>query len=233
MNSDYRPASNRPDDDITDELIMGENISQKVKLLCHLRKTPLVLYGLFVEVTRQMYVNDLNFPIDVCAKWDKDLNKTKIWIDTEFKWEDESPSFRPAIYIRLGAIQYKSVTGRHDALYSQDLVQGETHYSRSGTGTFTLVHIGHSKGESVALAGASLDFLDAFSTVIRDDLNFTTFELITTNPMTVDKEAREKYRSEVVIAFAFEDSWSLKLESPKLKRIVFRAGQATLDGAML
>lgn len=233
MNSDYRPASNRPDDDIKDELLMGEYTAQQTKLLCHIRKTPIVLYGLFVEILRQMYVNALNLPIDVCATWDKDPRKTKIWIDTEFKWEDESPNFRPAIYVKLGAIQYKSITGRHDSLYSQDLVQGEMHYSRSGAGTVTYVHIGHSKGESVALAGSTLDFLDAFATVIRDDLNFTTFELITTNPMTVDKEAREKYRSEVVIAFSFEDSWSLKLESPKLKRIVFKAGQEMLDGAML
>lgn len=233
MNSDYRPASNRPDDDITDKPLMGEFTAQETDLLCHLRKTPIVLYGMFVEITRQMYVNALNLPIDVCARWDKDPTKTKLWIDTDFKWEDESPAMRPAIYIKLGSITYKSITGRHDALYSVDLVQGETHYSRSGEGTATWVHIGSSKGESVALAGATLDMLDAFATVIRDDLLFTTFQLVTTNPIVIDKEAKERYRSEVVMAFAFEDSWSLKMESPKLKRIVFKAGQELLDGVTL
>ena len=229
MTEDFRPASNRPNDKITDKLIMGDDLAQEEGLLCHIRKTPLVLYGMFVNITQQLYGSDINLPIDVCAKWDKDPTKTKIWIDTEYKWEDESPAFRPAIYIKLGQITYKSVTGRHDALYSVDLVQGEQLFSRSGAGTATWVHIGSSKGESVALAGATLDFLDGFATVIRDDLNFQTFQPASLNATVVDKEAKERYRSEVVMEFMFEDNWAIKLESPKLKRIVFMAGQQILD----
>jgi hypothetical protein len=219
--------------DVPDTDFHDREMAERVKLIAQLRKTPIVLYGIFLELARQFYSDSNNIPIDVVAVWEPDVLKTGIWIDTEYKWEDETPEFRPAIYVKLGAIKYDSLTGRHDGMTGMDLEQGEYHFSRNGTGTVSWVHIGRSKGEAVILAGATLDYLDAFSRVIRDDFCFQTFEVVGLSPMALDKESKERYRSIITASFSFQDTWSLKLESQKLKRLVFNAGQGlTVNGIL-
>lgn len=210
---------------VTDKRLMDEGISEKLDLLCHIRKTPQVLYGMFVDLTRQFYANSDNLPIDACAVWDSDPSKTKLWIGTEYEWEDGAPEFRPAIYIKLDTLSYKSLTGRSDSQMRMDLEEGESQFTRNGTGIASWVHVATTKGEAAVLCGTTLDYLDAFSKVIRDDLCFQTFEVVSTNPMQVDKESRERWRSVVAVSYSFQDTWTLKTESPKLKRVVFIARQ--------
>jgi hypothetical protein len=211
----------------------AEGIAEKISLLCHIRKTPNVLYGMFLELTRQFYSDHNNIPIDTCAHWDPDPTKSSIWIDEEMEWDEENIEKRPAIYIKLGNITYKSLTGRHDSRMGVDLEQGEYKQSRNGEGTVTWVHIGSSKTEAAILAGSTLDYIDAFSWVIRDDLRFQTFELSSISPMAYEKESKERFRSVVTAAFTFQDTWTIKLESPKLKKVLFNAGQGLIVRGIL
>jgi len=227
-----RLASNTPLP-VEDKRLMDEGVAEKVKLLCHIRKTPMVLYGIFLELTRQFYSDRDNLPIDTCAVWDPDKTKTKIWIDTEHRWEDEAPELRPAIYIKLSTINYKSITGRHDSRMSMDLEEGEYRFSRNGKGTVSWVHVGSNKGEAATLAGATLDYLDGVSWVIKQDFNFQTFEIMSLSPLQLDKESKERYHSVVTASFSFQDTWSVKRESPKLKRIVLRARQGLINHGIL
>ena len=125
----------------------------------------------------------------------------------------------------MAQLTYKGVSGRHDGAVGMDLEQGEYYYAREGSGTVTFNHVGSTKSESAAFAGATLDFLDGFGSVIKDMFKFDIFELASLSPIQLDKESRERYRSIVAVNFVFQDTWTLKLESPKLKRLVFRAGQ--------
>ena len=212
---------------------MDEGISERVAILCHIRKTPMVLYGMFLELTRQFYSNGNNLTNDLCATWDADPAKTQVWIDTEYVWNEEVVEFRPAIYIKLGPITYASITGRHDSLYHVDLEQGEYHFTRSGTGTAMWVHVGSNKAEAAILSGTTLDYLDAFSRIIKQDFKFETFEVAQMGALETEKESKERYRSTVTVSYSFQDTWALKLESPKLKRVVFNAGQSLLDRGIL
>jgi len=211
---------------IEDQEIYDEELLERIRLLSHVRKTPEVLYGIFLEVTRQMYSTEANLTFGVQDRvWKPRDEDTDIWIDTEFEWEDKNPEFRPAVYIKLGGLTYKSKTGRHDSLADMDLEEGEYLFSRNGSGSVTWVHIGKSKGESVALNSNTLDYVDGLSRIIRNDFCFETFELTSVNPMSLDKESKERYRSSVTASFTFQDTWGVKLESPKLKRIVINAGR--------
>lgn len=212
-----------------DATLMTADDQARIALLGNLRKTPIVLYGIFLELTRQFYSDADNLPLNVQQTWNQDAKLSKIWIDTEYRWEDDNPEFRPAIYLKLGELQYSSLSGRHDSKVGMDLEEGEYHYQRSAAGTISWVHVARSKGESVMLAGATLDYLDALSDIIRCDFCFDTFELATLTPMQLDKESKERYRSVVTCKFTCSDSWAVKQESPKLKRIVFDAGRG-LDG---
>jgi hypothetical protein len=216
--------------EVVDGRLMDLDTANRLELLCHIRKTPNVLYGMFSEIIKQFYSNEDNLPIELPSDsiWDPDPAKTQIWIDTELKWDPESIEHRPAIYVELSQITYKPTAGGHDGAIGMDLEQGEYHFSRTGNGTVSFNHVGNTKGESAALAGATADFLDGFGKVIKDSLNFEIFEIVGLSPISLDKESRDRYRSIVAVNYVFQDTWSLKLESPKLKRLIFRAGQNLL-----
>jgi hypothetical protein len=210
---------------VQDKQIMDKDLGNEVNLVSHVRKTPLVLYGIFVELARQFYSDINDLPIAVEQTWNEDPKLTKIWIDTEYKWEDENPELRPAIYIKLSDIQYKTYTEKSTSLIAVDLQEGEYHHQRVGMGSVQFVHIGRTKGEGVILAGTTMDYMDSLSLTIRDDFCFDTFEAGAIAPITLDKESKERYRSVVTMKFSFQDNWAIKMESPKLKRIVINAGE--------
>jgi len=224
--------SNLPNN-IQDSAFYDSDVAEAVKLIGHVRKTPLVLFGIFVELARQFYVEDNNIPIETTVTWSPIPEKTKIWIDTEYRWEDENPEFRPAIYVKLSNVAYTSTTGRHDSKARMDLEQGEYIFSRTGSGTVSWVHIGRKKGEAVVLAGATMDYLDAFSWAIKRDFCFETFSVTEVSPLYMDKESQERYKSVVTASFSFRDDWRLKLESPKLKRVVINAGQGIVASGIV
>lgn len=215
--------------DIADLPVEPQDVASRASLLGNIRKTPIVLYGIFTEICRQFYSDAANLPLDVVKVWNPDVKKTAIWIDTEYKWEDATPEFRPAIYVKLGDISYSSLTGRKDSWMGVNVEEGESKFSRNGNGQVSWIHVARSKGEAVVLAGATLDYLDALSKIIKDDFCFQSFELVSLSPLALDKESKERYRSVVTAAFTFQDTWTLKMESPKLKRIVYEAGQSVLD----
>ena len=211
---------------IEDQEIYPESMLDRVRLIGQIRKSPELLYGMFLELTRQMYSEAANLTFGTDYKlWKPDVKETGIWIDTDYEWEDKDPEFRPAIYVKLGEIRYKSAAGWKHSQISMDLEEGVYNYARYGEGVVSWIHIGQSKGETVSLCSATLDYIDALSRVIRDDFCFETFEVTSASPLTLDKESRERYRSMITAAFTFQDAWSIKLESPKLKRLVFNAGR--------
>lgn len=206
---------------IQDATILAKEILDRARPICHIRRTPLVLRGMLVEVTRRLYSEAETLPVGVETVYDEDPRKSRIWIDADFVWEDEHPEFRPAIYVKLSPLQYRSLTGRRDGRMHMDLEQGEYFHTRNGVGTATWIHVGRTAGEACQLAGVTLDYLDALGPVIKQDLSFESFHLVGSGPLAmVARESRERYTDMVSVAFAFQDTWSLKYESPKLKRLV-------------
>jgi hypothetical protein len=219
---DLRP--NRPVE-IPDTPLHEKPLLERIWPLAHMRKTPNVLYGIFTELTRQFYANRYNLPLDVDFVYSSDPAETQLWIGEGYRWEDENPELRPAIYLKLAGLQYKTATGRHDSFHRMDLETGEKYFSRLGQGTVTWVHVGRLGGEALSLCGSTLDWVDGLSSVIRDDFCFETLELVAADPdpKPGDDESKERWRTTVTVAFTFQDTYRLKLESPKLKRVVFDA----------
>lgn len=197
--------------------------------LRQIRKTPLVLYGTFLELTRQLYSGNPDIGVPANWRWNQDVNKTKIWIDTEYEWEDTGSTIRPAIFISLSPIKYKPTAGMPRSMTYIDVQKAQYDYNRTGAGEVSWVHIGRTKGEGVKLLETTLDYMDAFSDVIRKDFGFDRFEVIAAQPTQVVKEEKERIRSTLTAHFEFQDTWTLKLESPKLKEITINAGRSILD----
>lgn len=206
------------------------------ELICEMRKTPTVLYGIFVELLQQFWrVRREDWQTEDGGRlfttpdvsWDPDPKKTRMWIDTELRWEATHPEFRPAIYVALSPIQYGTLDGSKDGLTRRDIQEAEYHYTRTGTGQVSFVHVGSSSGEACTLADATMDYLDAFSPVIRDDFCFNWFRLASRTPMqSAQKDSKEKYTSTITFEYMFTDAWMLKMETPKLKSLVIRTEDA-------
>lgn len=220
---------------VKDAEIMPQHEMGGHEMLRHIRKSPTVIYGIFTEIVRQFYMDAGNHGFGTpTAVWDPDPDKTQIWIDTELEWEDKHPELRPAIYIQLGPITFKSLSGRSDGLMGGRTSNSEQYFTRSGSGTVSFVHIGGTAGEACALADSTMDYLDAFGKVIRDDFCFTSFALTQREARKqMPKESKERYGSVVTCAFETQDRWTLKLESQLLKVLAFRAGQRLLDGGIV
>lgn len=226
--------SNRPII-IPDQEIQPAHSYGAYELICHLRKTPTVLYGIFVEVVRQFYSDEQNMPRSAKGvHWNKDPKKSTLWIDSELRWEDDHPNVRPAIFVALSPITYTSLTGRADGLMGGDIAEAESEFTRSGSGSVTFRHLGQTDGEACVLADATMDYMDAFSSTIRDDFCFTKLNLSGRVPLVKRTgESGERWGSSVEIAFEFQDTWTIKLESQKLKRFSFNAGQGIVASGIV
>ena len=225
--------SNKPIE-LSDKELQAYHDVHGWELICQVRKTPTVLYGIFLEIVRQFYADPGNLPI-TCPKkvWTPD-DKSTIWIDTINTWEDKHPEFRPAIYVEIGSLTYASLTGRKDGFIGGSRPSAELDFSRSGTGTVSYVHIAGSAGEAVALADATLDYMDAFGQVIRDDFCFNSFALTERVPLKqMPKESKERYGSVVTMSFTFQDTWTLKPEAQHLKVLSFNARQALVSNGIV
>ena len=216
---------------LKDKAVHTKADASRTCLIYEQRRSPIMLYGMFIELTRTIYSDADNLPLNFKRVWAEkpEDNKTQVWIDANYIWNDAQVQFRPAILIGLGGLGYRSTSGQPDGRVAMDIEQGEKWYSRTGSGTVTWTHIGRTRGESLAAAETTFDYLDGLSPIIRKDLCFDTFFTQSIQPLVVLPESRERFGSIVAAAFTWRETWSIKLESPKLKRIVFNAGQGLFD----
>ena len=211
---------------VQDKRLMDVGISDRVRLICHLRKTPNLLSGLFLESVRAFYSDSDNLPIDVCKPWSPDPRQTQIWIDTAYAYNDANPEFRPLIYVKLSPLQYRSTTGQPDSVVGMDLREAEYHFEREGKGQVEFVHLGSTADETAVLVGATLDYFDAMAYVMKQDFNFKALEVVSASGMDeIKTEDRDRFKGTVALGFVFTDTFTLKRESPKLKRVIWRLGE--------
>jgi len=189
--------------------------------LAGVRKDPMVLYGMFTELTRQLFSVD-GFS-DV--KWSADPKQSGIHIAPEYVWEDVELEKRPAVFISLQPLVYKSYTDKHGGKVAMDLKEATYDYARRIEGSVQWIVIGETKGEALKIGTDILNYVDVFSDVIAKDFCFEEFGVTQFTPVAVVKEARERIRTTLTARFVAQETWSLKLESPKLKEIHFHTGQ--------
>ncbi len=193
-----------------------------VEHICELRKNAQVLYSIFVTILRVIYSNKdgrtFGCP-DVL--WNRDSQKTELWIDTELRWEDQRPDFTPAIYVSLGELQYEfppTLDMRGRTFLSHD---AERHYERTVSGAVTFIHVADTAGSACSLADNTENYLSMLQDQLADEYCFDHFVVTGRAPRqkkeTAQSEGKGKYISTVTAKFDFTDAWNVKIESPILK----------------
>jgi len=233
---------------VTYPQLQSKEVAQETNLVHHVRKTPLLLSGIFLELMRTYYSDSGNLPQGINYTWSpvssvvvdsfrtsgnhevlkkavETLPEKTVVIEPEFDEEFTILEKRPGIWVHIGDIDYtntsKSMQGR-SAQIGMDLKEAEYLNSREGSTIVYFTHIGRTKGEALSFATATLDYLDAFSAIITNDFCFERFAPIKiTKPSSV-KEARRRYVCSVICTLSFQDTWTIKRESPKLRAVEMR-----------
>lgn len=201
------------------------------ELICELRKTNMVLYGLFTNMVREfyMYVSPyIEGAPDV--KWDRDKQQSRMWIDTELNWDAGHPEFLPAIYIKLSPVQYANPFGQGGvpATRGINLKDGIYSYVRHASTQVTFVHVGNNAGEACSLCDNTRAYLSDFAPKIAKDYVFSKFfENQATAIQQYKPDSKERYSSSAVFTAEWEETVSLKLESPILRSIDVESLQTT------
>jgi len=192
------------------------------ELICQLRKTNMVLYGLFVELVREFYRFQTPYIVGAPdVRWDKDPQKTGIWIDSELTWNASHPEFVPAVYVKLGGVQYGSPFGEGSPV-SSGMVLKDAIYSstRTGRGSVSFVHIGGTPGEACMLCDNTRAYLSDFSSKIARDFVFSKFyENGASAIQQYQPDSKEKWQSTTTFGIEWHEVTKIKLESPILRSV--------------
>lgn len=215
-----------------------------------IRRTPKVVRGILVELTREMYrPENALFPDQPYAYVDSSVGtglqggrgpdgecievpeSNRVWINSSMVYEDQNPSHRPAIFVQLQPFQFANIPSlQNSSQIGFDLKTATSEHGRRVSGSAQIVHLGQTLAQTDDLLAHSLDLFDAFSSVIRDDLCFKTFDVTQAIPPTLDQpEEREAFKGVLVIQFSFEDAWTLKQEAPILRRVVLNARHEAMN----
>lgn len=192
------------------------------ELICELRKTNMVLYGLFVELVREFYRFQTPYIIGVPdVRWDMDPRKTGIWIDSELNWNPSHPEFVPAIYVKLGDVQYGGVLGPGQPLPSGMILKDAVYKRvRNGQTTVSFVHVGATPGEACMLCDNTRAYLSDFAFAIRRDFEFSKFyEQAATPIRQYQPDSKEKWQSSSTFQVEWNEETGVKLESPILRSV--------------
>lgn len=191
------------------------------ELICEMRKTSLFLYDAFTELVRKIYRDNLDLLVGTpTRRWGRTPQHDGIWIDTELNWKPANPDFLPAVYVKLGQVQYSSATGNVNTMAGMDLENGVYEYSRIGSGQVTFVHVARTSGEAVALCDNTRYYLSDFGAQIADDLCLSKFFESGVQPLSpAPKDSKETYLSSAAFSFEFFEEWRIKHESPILRSV--------------
>ena len=206
------------------------------ELICELRKTNMVLYGLFVELVRELYRFESPYIVGCPdVKWDPDPQKTGIWIDSELNWNPEHPEFLPAIYVKLGGVQYSSLYGAGQPTMSGMILKDAVYkIVRNAATQVTFVHVGGNAGEACMLCDNTRSYLSDFSMPIRRDMVFSKFyEAQATALQQTKPDSKERWQSTATFNVEWAEETSLKLESPILREITIEALQDRIKYGIL
>jgi len=196
-----------------------------------LRKSSQVLAGMFVEIAKTAWSENSDF-IETFPKnirYSDDLTKSHLDIDLEYNFTELKKDPSCLIGIKVGTIVFSPTPGANrDGQTGQSDSTNERYYSRTAKGTVTFAHVGTSDGQSIALGDSTLEFIEAYAGVLRHHFGFNQFAVVQRTPIAEKPRkfyGRERYASEVVVAFEFETTWQVVEECAKLQEIFFNPGQ--------
>jgi hypothetical protein len=196
------------------------------QLIKPLRKSPLILTGIILQVLRQWFANNS----DQFKYTDEKVN-SKIDISPSYNWEPDRTQSRPGLYIKRGTYMPKGMgrAGMEDLLRLN--IKAESDYLVLPVCPVTVFCVGKLPGEVESLAWEAAQLLIAMSPYIKKDFNFLSFNVDQVGEIGQIEEYKEFWTVPIGIATSFSEDWRIKEAAPLLKRTLVDA-YTTLIGVL-
>jgi len=192
-------------------------IPELVSNLCTKGWRPIMITGLLRDLLVTHFQPRLIADTDLRDLiWREGAAETKILIESVHRWRGELTGFRPAILVKrnayrnlkLGIGNRKGTDGR-----------GMNRYSTFWVGSHTVFCLHESGAGADILATEVASELTEFAPEVQRKLGLKKWSPTEVGEIAEVEEARETYVVPVVVGWAYEQTWTLELESPKLRRI--------------
>lgn len=206
-----------------------ENRFTKLSSLCSFGVTPLILTGALRQIFCQHFSDTDNLINETIRTtllregvW-QEGPETGIVIESLSRWRPEITNARPGIIIKAGEWTWMRV-GIGDQSGVDDR-SGRRTFMGFWQGSHTIFALGNEGAETQILAAEVAKLLLWFGPVIADQLCLQRFLVVSIGELAALKESSENYVVPVTVAYVASENWFLDADTPRLKRIVFRASE--------
>lgn len=201
-----------------------------ISMIPQIRRSPLILYGMFLELTRSLYSFEDNL-YPPARTWSATNEKDHLFIDPSYKWDDKNIDRVPAIYIDIGDLTVSSDPvkgiGSHGTHF--DLAEGVDYREHVVGGSVVWAHIGDTRAECLLYQSITYDLIAGLSFTIKRDFCLEKFDVRGILKPRLQSDEPRTYVSEVQATFQFREPYALKRETPKLKQITVEAAASSVE----
>ncbi len=190
----------------------------------NLRKTPLVLTGIFVELLRLHFSSNKGQ-----FRYTNDPVKTDLLIEASYNWDPEKANKRPACYVKRGNLSYTKLV--IDNLQHIAHIEGSETYVKSCRGNYTLLCICENIGTTERLSEEVSELFLAYESKIREEFDFKEIHVEALGEISVLKGYQNLYVVPVILSFFFTEAWQIILPQLKLGKIVYQLDLPSMDKA--
>jgi len=211
-------------------------IDPEPSALCTIGRPPLVMTGAMLWILRRHFADENNI-VDPNLKaylWHKEATDTSIMIEAVTKWAGQPTQIvqsRPAILVKrntYGRVKMglgdkymsggKSPVDNLDNLGDNALDTG-TRFEVLIAGSHTVFCLGGTGAEAEAVGTEVFFELLEFTPLIRRDLGLNKFQVMELGGVSKLEESKEHWVVPVVVTYAFNHTWTLTEDAPKLKGV--------------
>ncbi len=191
--------------------------------LCSLGQRPYLMTGGLVQAMRQHFAaRDLIAdPVLKECVWTPEQD-SGIVVESITRWLPDVSNRRPAIVVKRNDFSVLSL-GINDELQGWYSADGNEYYTTFLRGSHTMFCLANEAGECERLGCEVYREFIQFGGVLRRYLQLLKFKVAECGQLSRLEEAAGGYAVPVSVAYAFEESWIIQPNAPRLKRISLAA----------
>lgn len=192
--------------------------------ICSLGPRPILITGFLVKMLQQHFADPDNIdePTLRSYTWSDDP-KTRIVIESVTRRVPDFSGKRLAVLVRRNDWTNAS-RGINDAMMGTTSIDGSTVYESFIKGSHTLFCLARAAGQAEILTSEIYKLLLYYSPEIRKQLRLHRFRVAQVSRVQKDSsatEAKPGFFTSCTVAYTFTETWRIRPNAPKLKRIIF------------
>jgi hypothetical protein len=188
--------------------------------ICSLGWRPLLVTGMLVQELRDHFSQPdrIEQPNLRNYLWRTGLAPQTLLIEALTKWNPQQAGARPAVLVRRNDWQVTR-RGIGDRLQMATALDGWERYNVLMAGSHTLFCIARESGECESLAAEIYLQLLGCGPKLREYLDLLRFTVVEVGAMSMVLEAREHFGVPITVAYAHNQTWTVRKHTPILDTI--------------